>query len=101
MTSQFSSKKEKELTFVFGDTGELHSLPAPILTLLSLYEKCLDYAKAAIKSDWSPWMRDIAGVFACASVAVYVAGYTCGYWVHRLNDRISAWPLFLRKKSHD
>lgn len=89
MTSASSSKKEEDLTFAFGDTGELHSLPAPILTVLSLIEKCLYYAKTAIKSEWSPWMRKAAGAWACASVAVYVAGYTCGAWVHRLNDRVA------------
>ncbi len=90
MTSASSSKKEEDLTFAFGDTGGLHSLPALILMLLSLYEKCLDYAKAAIKSDWSPWIRKLVGAWICACVAVYVAGYTCGYWLHRLNDRIAA-----------
>ena len=89
MTSASSSKKEEDLTFAFGDTGGLHSLPAPTLMLLSLYEKCLDFAKMAIKSDWSPWMRKAAGAWACASVAVYVASYTCGAWVHRLNDRVT------------
>ena len=89
MTSASSSKKEEDLIFTFGDTGKPHTLPVPILMLLWLSEKCLDYGQRAIKSDWALPMRKAAGALSCTCVAVYVAGYTCGYWVHRLNDRIA------------
>lgn len=89
MTSASSSKKEEDLTFSFGDTGASHTLPASMLMLLSLYEKCLVCVQAAMKSEWGPWLRKLCGAWACASVAVYVAGYTCGAWVHRLNAKLS------------
>ena len=90
MTSASSSKKEEDLTFAFGDAGESPTLPVPMLMLQWLYEQCLGFVRTAIKNDWSPWLRSVAGAWACASVAFYVAGYTCGYWLHRLNDRIAA-----------
>ena len=89
MTSASSSKKEEDLTFSFGDTGALHTLPASMLMLLSLYEKWIDFAQMAMKSEWGPFLRKVAGAWACASVAVYVAGYTCGYWVHQLNAKLT------------
>ena len=42
-----------------------------------------------MKSEWGPWLRKFCGAWACASVAVYVAGYTCGYWVHELSARLA------------
>ena len=89
MTSASSSKKEEDLTFSFGDVGESPTLPASMLMLLSLYEKCLVCVQAAMKSEWGPWLRKFCGAWACASVAVYVAGYTCGYWVHELSARLA------------
>ncbi len=89
MTSASSSKKEEDLTFSFGDTGASHTLPAGMLMLLSLYERWIGFAQMAMKSKWGPFLRRVAGAWACASVAVYVAGYTCGAWVHQLNAKLS------------
>ena len=89
MTSASSSKNEEDLTFSFGDTGGFHTLPAGMLMLLWLYEKCLVFVQMAMKSDWGPWLRKLCGAWACASVAVYVAGYACGYWVHQLNAKLT------------
>ena len=89
MTSASSSKKEEDLTFSFGDTGASHTLPASMLMLLSLYERWIDFARMAMKSEWGPWLRKVAGGWACLSVAVYVAGYTCGMWVHQLNAKLT------------
>ena len=89
MTSASSSKKEEDLTFSFGDTGASHTLPASMLMLLSLYERWIDFAQMAMKSEWGPWLRKVAGAWACLSVAVYVAGYTCGMWVHQLNAKLT------------
>ena len=89
MTSASSSKKEEDLTFSFGDTGGFYTLPAGMLMLLWLYEKCLVFVQTAIKSDWSLWMRKTAGAVSCACVLTYVAGYTCGYWLHQLNAKLT------------
>ena len=89
MTSVSSSKNEEDLTFSFGDTGGFHTLPAGMLMLLWLYEKCLVFVQTAMRSEWGPFLRKLAGTWACASVAVYVAGYTCGYWVHQLSARLA------------
>jgi len=89
MTSASSSKKEEDLTFSFGDTGGFHTLPAGMLMLLWLYEKCSDFVQKAMKSDWGPWLRKVAGTWSCACVVVYVAGYTCGHWVHQLNAKLT------------
>jgi hypothetical protein len=89
MTSASSSKNEEDLTFSFGDTGASHTLPASMLMLLSLYERWIDFARMVMKSEWGPWLRKVAGVWACLSVVVYVAGYTCGTWVHQLNAKLT------------
>ena len=98
MTSASSSKKEEDLTFSFGDAGASHTLPASMLMLLSLYEKWIDFAQMAMKSEWGPWLRKVAGGWACLSVAVYVAGYTCGMWVHQLNAKLTG---FLVRRHDD
>jgi len=59
------------------------------LMLLSLYERWIDFAQMVMKSEWGPWLRKAAGVWACLTVAVYVAGYTCGMWVHQLNAKLT------------
>ena len=41
------------------------------------------------KSDWSLALREITGYLSCSCVLVFVAGYTCGSWVHRLNERFT------------
>jgi hypothetical protein len=83
MTSSSSSKKEEDLTFAFGDVSDSPSLPVPMLMLQWLCDRCLAFVRTAIKSDWSIWMRNAVGAWACASVAAYVAGSTCGYWLRK------------------
>lgn len=89
MASASSSKKEEDLTFSFGDVGESPTLPVFMLSLLSLYEKCIDFALWVTKSNWGQWARSCVGAFSCACVGVYVAGETCGYWFRRSSSSIS------------
>jgi hypothetical protein len=88
MTSASSSKKEEDLTFSFGDVGESPTLPVFMLSLLSLYEKCIDFALWVTKSNWGQWARSCVGAFSCACVCVYVAGEACGYWFRRFCSSI-------------
>ena len=88
MTSASSSKNEEDLTFSFGDTGEFHTLPAGMLMLLSLYERWIDFARMVMKSEWGPFLRKVAGAWACASVAFYVAGATCRSWVAKIASKV-------------
>jgi hypothetical protein len=88
MTSASSSKKEEDLTFSFGDVGESPTLPVFMLSLLSLYEKCIDFVLWVTKSNWGQWARSCVGAFSCACVCVYVAGEACGYWFRRFCSSI-------------
>lgn len=45
--------------------------------------------KTALRSDWAPALKQAARTLALVIVAVYVAGYTLGEFVHTMNDRIS------------
>lgn len=88
MTSTSSSKNEEDLTFTYGEAEESPSLPVPMLMLQWLGENFLAFAQSAIKSDWSIWMRKTVDFFSCASVLIYVAGYTCGYWLRKIVSKL-------------
>ena len=88
MTSTSSSKSEEDLTFAFGEVGASPSLPVPMLMLQWLSENFLAFVQSAIKSDWSIWMRKTVDFFSCALTLVYVAGYTCGYWLRKIVSKL-------------
>jgi hypothetical protein len=46
-----------------------------------------------MKSDWSVALREVTEYIACACVLVFVAGYTCGTWIHDLNRRFTQFVL--------
>lgn len=51
---------------------------------------------AAALADWSPAIETATRRIAAVLVAVYVAGYVAGAWLHHLNDRLSrAYVAFL------
>jgi len=51
---------------------------------------------AATLADWGPVIETATRRIAAVLVAVYVAGYVAGTWLHRLNDRLSrAYVAFL------
>ena len=51
---------------------------------------------AATLADWGPAIETAARRIAAVLVAIYVAGYVAGTWLHRLNDRLSrAYVAFL------
>lgn len=82
--STFSLKNLKELI----STSEAEDVPPTLLASISialwLYELWNGFINKVIKTAWGPGLRSIAGACACAAVAVYVAGYTCGYWLRKL-----------------
>ena len=45
--------------------------------------------KTILTTDWAPHIEAIARQFAQVCVAVYVAGYITGAWVHQLNDQLA------------
>jgi hypothetical protein len=88
MTSASSSKNEKDLTFSFGDTGSLPTPQADMSILLWLYERWLICERKVTLSDPGLAMRKLAGGFACACVAFYVAGATCRSWVAKIASKV-------------
>jgi hypothetical protein len=88
MTSASSSKNEKDLTFSFGGTGSLPTPQADMSMLLWLYEKWLICERKVLSSDPGTAMRRVAGGFACACVAFYVAGATCRSWVAKIASKV-------------
>jgi hypothetical protein len=44
---------------------------------------------AILKADWSPTLRSIAHSIAAAVVAVYVAGFMLGVFIHSTNDTLA------------
>ena len=45
--------------------------------------------KTILTTDWAPYIERIVRTVAAVLVAVYAAGYCCGEWLHRLNDRLA------------
>ena len=46
--------------------------------------------KTALRSDWAPAIERAVRTIALVVVAVYVAGYTTGEFLHSLNARLTA-----------
>jgi len=89
MTSASSSKNDSTLGSKSAVKEESLSLKESILILRKLRKSFQDLVLLGIKSDWSLALREITGYLSCSCVLVFVAGYTCGSWVHRLNERFT------------
>jgi len=89
MTSASSSKNDSTLGSKSAVKEESLSLKESILILTRLRKSFQDLVLLGIKSDWSLALREITGYLSCSCVLVFVAGYTCGSWVHRLNERFT------------
>ena len=89
MTSASSSKNDSTLGSKSAVKEESLSLKESILILGKLRKSFQDLVLLGIKSDWSLALREITGYLSCSCVFVFVAGYTCGSWVHRLNERLT------------
>ena len=90
MTSVSSSKNDSTLGSRSAEKDKSPSPEENILNLRKLRESFQGLIRRAIKSDWSPALRETVGFLSCMCVLVFVAGHTSGSWVYRMKDRVMA-----------
>lgn len=94
MTSGASSSQNDLENGSKSAEGEKLAFPAEDTWMITSFKKnALAWIVKAIKSDWSPAIRDGTERFMNVCVVVYSAGYVSGKWVHHLNDRFTRFAL--------
>ena len=93
MTSVSSSKNDSTLGSKFAVKEESPLLKESISTLNRLRRSFQDLLLLGMKSDWSVALREVTEYITYACVLVFVAGYTCGAWIHDLNRRFTQFVL--------
>lgn len=88
-----SSQNDLETGFKLAEEEKL-AFPAEDTWMITNFRRnAFAWIVRAIKSDWSPAIRDGTERFMNVCAVVYSAGYVSGKWVHRLNDRFTRFAL--------
>lgn len=90
MTSASSSKNDSTLGSRSAEKDKSPSPEENILNLRKLRESFQGLIRRALRSDWSPALRETVGFLSCMCVLAFVAGHTSGSWVHRIKGRVMA-----------